>query len=94
MTAKRISELNNLTTAASNDLIPIVDVNEENLSIKTKKITVSNLLKRGVIPYQEKGEAPIAILEDGTLYLDYFNNIITLYCRVNNEWVVLLTVNN
>lgn len=44
MTDDIISDLTELTTAADGDLLPIVDISESTLAVKTKKITKANLV--------------------------------------------------
>ncbi len=82
----KLSELQNLPNAASNDLIPILDVSETLPENKNKTIKVEDLLStNNILPTQNTGVAPTSTPVNGTIIIDESGNG-RLYVRVNNTW--------
>lgn len=87
----KLSDLQNLPAAASNDLIPILDVSEALPQNVNKTITVLDLLSNvssttGIqATTQNTGMAPTSTPPNGTIIVDQTGNG-TLYVRVNNTW--------
>lgn len=79
MADKRISELNQLTSAAPLDEFAIVDVNEPNVDIRTKRITFSDMMASpGPIGATDSDSAVFTTLElqSGVLVNNISSNVL------------------